>query len=224
MIGYLEKHPDRRLVVDARPMETIPGTPLRTDKSEMKHLYPDAIEEIDPAFPEPRGRPLETSVWFDANNAHDMKTRRSIEGIMIYVGRALIKAKSQRQGTIAASTYGSEIHSGRTASEWALDVRYLARSFGLNILDPTLCFGDNRGSLVNVTDPNSPLRQRSYGISYHTARECEAADVTIRRHVISEENKSDGQTKALNRTAHNKLYKSGGPVFCENGTVLPRDI
>ena len=44
MIGYLEKHPDRRLVVDARPMETIPGTPLRTDKSEMKHLYPDAID------------------------------------------------------------------------------------------------------------------------------------------------------------------------------------
>ena len=181
----------------------------------MKELYPDAEEEIDPKFPEERGKPIQTSVWFDANNAHDKNTRKSISGINTYVGKTLVKSKSKRQGSIASSTYTAELHAGRTASEEAMDLRYLLRSLGIPMIGPTLLFGDNQGSIVSVTDPKSQLNKRNVGISYHTSRECEAAGITIRYHVGTKSNISDGQTKGLPGPDHYRLYKPDGPIFCK---------
>ena len=135
---------------------------------------------------------------------------------MVYVGRTLVKSFSKRQGSIASSTHVSEINAGRTASEEAMDTRYLLRSLGLNLDGPTLVFGDNETSIKIVTDPSSPLKKRNVGISYHTARECEAAGITKRYHVASADNRSDGLTKALNGSKHCMLYKNGGPVFVEH--------
>jgi hypothetical protein len=76
-------------------------------------------------------------------------------------------------------------------------------------------FGDNKGSLQNVTDPSIPLNKQNVGISYHTARECEATKITKRYFVNSEHNTSDGQTKPLKPVPHYTLYKAGGPIFCK---------
>ena len=45
--------------------------------------------------------------------------------------------------------------------------------------------------------------------------ECEAAEITKRYHVRSEDNLSDGLTKPLNPSMHYNLYKDGGRVFCK---------
>lgn len=91
--------------------------------------------------------------------------------------------------------------------------RYLLRSFGVKIDKPTIKFGDNLASIKSTTEAESPLNQRHIGISYHTARECEAADITRGRWVCSKENRADGGTKALSRQAHHELYKDGGAIF-----------
>ena len=217
IVGYMKRHPDRRIAVDSRPME-LPASakPMRSDSEKMKEMYPDAKEEIDPKFPAPRGKPISTTVIFDANNAHDKASRRSIEGYMTLVGRTLIKGKPRRQTSIAQSSYLAELHAGRTASEEAMSLRYLLRSFGVKIDGPTKLLGDNEGSLINVTEPNSTMAKKHVGVSYHTSRECEAADITRRYHVATNENSSDGLTKALNSTCHYQIYKPGGPVFCVN--------
>ena len=215
LLYYLRRFPDKRITVDASPMPSCKSARCfsKDRRSTLQALYPEAVEEIDPKFPQPRGEPLQTSVWFDANNAHDKKTRKSVEGYMLFVGSTLVKAKSKRQGSIASSTYVSEIHAGRTASEEVMDLRYLLRSLGMKLDGPTLAYGDNESSIKSVTEPESPLNKRHVGISYHTARECEAANITTRFHVKSEDNLSDGLTKALPNYSHYKLYKDGGPVF-----------
>ena len=186
----------------------------------MRTLYPDAVEEIDPKFPPLQGKPIQTSIWFDANFAHNKKTRKSCEGYILYMGSTLVKAKSKRQGSIASSTYVSKIHAGRTAAEEVMDLRYLLRSLGLNLDGPTITYEDNESSIKSVTDPASPLNKRHVGISYHTARECEAALITTRYHVDTHDNLSDGFTKALKPCSHYTLYRDNGPIFCKPVHVL----
>ena len=218
VVGYLQKYPDKRIDVDSRPME-IDGETMKLmseSKDVLQHLYPDAEEEIDPKFPSPRGRPIQTSVWFDSNHAHDQVTRRSIEGTMVYVGRTLVKSKSTRQGAIAAATYGAELRAGRTASIEAMGIRYLLRSLGIALEGPTILLGDNESSLKSSCIAKSPLKERHLGISYHTARECEAAGITKRYYVKTDHNRSDGLTKALGKISHRNAYHVGGPIFKRN--------
>ena len=132
---------------------------------------------------------------------------------MLYVGSTLIKSKSNRQGGITASTYGVELHVGRTATEEALSVRYLMQSLGIHLDGPTILLGDNESSLISVTNPKSSLSQRQRGISFQLSRESKAASATTRYHVKSEANISDGLTKALESSAFQWMYKSGGPIF-----------
>ena len=215
VIGFLRRFPDKRIAVDSRPLASLPGKSVSgQDPQALKELYPDAAEEIDPLFPQPRGEPLQTSIWYDANNAHDVITRRSIESYLMYVGRTLVSSKVKRQGSIAQSTYISEISAGRTASEVAMDTQYLIRSLGARLDGATHAFGDNEASIKSSTIPSSALKHRHIGISYHTARECEAAGITKRRWVPTDTNQSDGGTKALVKTKFTNLYGVGGPIFC----------
>ena len=48
--------------------------------------YPDAAEEIDEGLPEPRGNPISSTVYFDSDHTHDQVTRRSVSGIIVFVG------------------------------------------------------------------------------------------------------------------------------------------
>jgi len=49
-------------------------------------LYPDIFEELDKDFPAPRGTPLDSAVYFDSNWAHNEVMRRSISGIISFIG------------------------------------------------------------------------------------------------------------------------------------------
>ena len=212
VFAYLSNFPDRRIPVDARPMDESIGRKMKGARESMLKMYPDAFEEIDDSHPEPRGEDLETSIWFDANNAHDQLSRRSISGIIAFLGRTMIKGYSRRQTSIASSTYTSELHAGRTASEEAMSLRYLLRSLGIRISRPTILLGDNEGSLKNTCEANSALKKRHVGISYHVSRECQAAGITERRHVSSQENRADMCTKALSSSSILAQCQNG--IFC----------
>ena len=49
--------------------------------------YPHAKEEVDPKLPIPYGvKPLDIVILIDADYAHDLITRRSLTGMLVYVG------------------------------------------------------------------------------------------------------------------------------------------
>ena len=86
--------------------------------------YPEAKEELDKGFPPSFGPPLQTSIMVDSDHAHDKKTRRSLTGMLIYVGSTPVAWTSKRQATVASSTYAAEYSALRSATEEAIGLRH----------------------------------------------------------------------------------------------------
>ena len=117
------------------------------------------MEEIDEGLPEPRGAPISTTVYFDSDHAHDLVTRRSVSGVIAFVGLTPISWTSKRQGTIETSSYSAKFCAGRLACEEAITIRYMFRSLGAT----ALC-GENLGMIMSSTNPDSELKKKHVAI------------------------------------------------------------
>jgi hypothetical protein len=106
VFGYLKKRPNRRIVVDSRDPRFINCEEdfKMNYVEELCEAYPDAYEEVDANLPEPLLDELAITVFVDSDHAHDKVTRRSVTGMMIFVGRTPIFFSSKRQGAIETST------------------------------------------------------------------------------------------------------------------------
>ena len=165
VFGYLKKHPNRRILVDSRPL--IIDDPSLQDTSfhyDFMEDYEGACEDEECNFPEPFGEELDTSVFWDADHAHDLVTRRSISGIFGFIGSTPVFWKSSRQGCIASSTYCSEFIAMRTAVEETISMRYMLRCFGVPITKPTRMYGDNKSVLDSVNLPQSEMKKKHIAI------------------------------------------------------------
>ena len=86
MFGYLKKNPNRRIVLDSRPLlvdDTLKQSSFHPD---FLDDYSNATEEVPEDLPEVMGEMLETSIFFDADHAHDRRTWHLISGIIVFVG------------------------------------------------------------------------------------------------------------------------------------------
>jgi len=79
-------------------------------------FYGDLKESIPSNAPPPRGNPVQTTAFVDANHAGNQITRRSHTGILIYCNSAPIFWYSKAQSTVETSTFGSEFVALRIAS------------------------------------------------------------------------------------------------------------
>ena len=90
LFGYLKKFPNRRIVFDSRDIDF---SHILDDTAKLRpdflQDYPDAGEEVDD-FPRAFGKTMQTTVCCDANHAYDKMTRRSITGILGYVGHTVV--------------------------------------------------------------------------------------------------------------------------------------
>jgi hypothetical protein len=208
LFGYLKKHPNRRILLTSDPLQV--DEALKTDSFNPDFLedYPDAVEEIDSSFyPVPKGDELETSIFFDSDHAHDKVTRRSITGIIIFVGSTPVQWRSSRQGCIATSTYCAEFMAMRTAVEEAIALRYMLRCLGVPVSAPTNLYGDNFGTIQSATIPDGELKKKHIAISYHYVREAIAARIVNAVWIKSYENFADLCTKALGRHVFSDLVQ-----------------
>ena len=107
--------------------------------------------------------------------------RRSITGLIGYVGRTPVLLISRRQGAIATSTYSAEFMDLRAATEEAISLRYMLLCLGVPIsnngLSPTRIFGDNLSVIQNARNPHSCLLMKHVALSFHFVREGIAAGV-----------------------------------------------
>ena len=74
----------------------------------MKYYYQDSIFEDLLNAPHPFGFSVEVNIFVDASHADDKLDRKSVTGILIYVGDMLIKSISRRQRSVATSTFSSD--------------------------------------------------------------------------------------------------------------------
>ena len=202
-----KKNPNRRIVLDSCPLFVDDELKKNSFHPNFLEDYPDASEDIDPSLPAPHGPELTTSVFFDADHAHDHVTRRSITGIIVFVGStALVLWQSKRQGCIATSTYCAEFVSMRTAVEEAISIRYMLQSLlGFPVTELTDLYGYNFGIIQSAEVPEGELKKKHIAVSYHYVREAITAKIVNIWWCRSHENFTDVCTKALGTTLFTDL-------------------
>ena len=155
IFGYLKTVAHKVIAIDSRPMHFARASPDFTKlRPDFLKDYPDAYEELDPSFPKPFGPCLQQTFLVDSDHAHDKVTRKSLTGLIGFVGSTPVIWFSRRQGSIASSTYAAEFSALRTATEEAINMRYMLRCLGCNIggagAIPTRIFGDNFSVIQNA--------------------------------------------------------------------------
>lgn len=203
VFGYLKKRPNRRYIVDSQDPRIIEnGAEGLVDQdlsAALRTHYPDSEELLDPATPVSLFDELTITAFVDSDHAHDKLTRRSITGLIIFVGRTPVFYQSKRQGAIETSTYGAEFIAMKTAVEEVIAVRYMLRCLGVKVSRPSHILGDNRSVIINATVHSSLLKKKHVAIAYHLTREATAARIVHPLKTKSEWNFSDVLTKALPR-------------------------
>ena len=216
VFGYLRTFPSGETLVNTRKMDH------SEYKSELPpawtEFYPDAGEVIPTNAPEPLKMEGQITIYVDADHAHDVVTRRSVTGIMVFINRTLVRYISKRQKTVETSTYGSELVAARIATEIAMEYRYALRMLGIQVNGPCQMFGDNNSVVLNTTLPSSMLKKKHNSVAYHMVREAVAGKIIKFNHIPSEENYADVLTKPLPPAVFHRLVRpilfirSGSPI------------
>jgi hypothetical protein len=194
IFAYLNCHERSRIVLDGRD-------PI-VDESRFRanvwtQYYPDAVEEIPPNVPLPRGLPVFITVHCDADHAGCRVTRRSHSGILIFIQGAPIIWYSERQNIVESAVFGSEFIALKTAVEQVEALRYKLRMMGVPVDGPANVYSDSESVFKNFAFPESTLKKKHNAICYHKAREAQAAGVIRIAWESTDTNLADMLTKCL---------------------------
>ena len=159
---------------------------------------------------------------FDEENGNTLRgdaikkevTRKSVSGILMFANNTPVKWFCKRANTVETSTYGSELVSGRLATEMSMEMRYKLRMLGVPIDGEVTMYGDNMGVIQSTSVPSSVLKKKHNSIAWHRLREAVASGVVDLIHVRSEWNLSDALTKGLGPIVYERLVK---PLFTRTG-------
>ena len=153
--------------------------------------YPDAVEDIPPDKPCPRGNLCTLTCYVDADHARDKLTRRSVTGVLILLNNTPITWYSKCQKTVESSTYGSELVASRIAVEMIISLRYFISMLGCQLEPSSMLLGDNMAVVLNTTIPSSALKKKHQACNYHKVRESIAGGFIKFAHIRSEDNMAD---------------------------------
>jgi hypothetical protein len=96
-------------------------------------VYGDVKEIIPTDIPEPKGKYVTLSHYFDANLYHDMVTGRSVTAILHFLNQTPMDWYSKKQATVETATFGSEFIAARTTIDQIVDLRTTLRYLGVPI-------------------------------------------------------------------------------------------
>jgi len=197
VFGYLKKWEKGSIIIDPKYPDHSQFDVA--DYDQWKEFYPDAEEMIpgDDERPRPTGPRPRITVYKDSDHAHDLVTRRSVTGVLLFINNTPVKWISKRQKTVETSTYGSELVAAKVATELILEYRYSLRMMGAEPDGPALMIGDNNSVVLNCTMPSSVLKKKASACSYHRVREAIACGILKFTHIPSDMNYADILTKPL---------------------------
>ena len=118
-------------------------------------IYHYVFEEIPKDAPEPLGKPVTTTTFFDANFLHDLITGRSVTAVLHFFNQAPGDWYSKRQATVENASYGSEFVAAKTATEQIVDLRQTLRYLGVQIKSKAYMFGYNKSVVTISMVPHS---------------------------------------------------------------------
>ena len=80
IFSYLSTHERSRIVMDDSYFPH-----KESEKPDWSQFYPDARDNIPPDMPEPRGKPVQQTMFVDASHAANVVTRQSRTGVLIFL-------------------------------------------------------------------------------------------------------------------------------------------
>jgi hypothetical protein len=96
-------------------------------------VYGDVKEIIPMDIPEPKGKYVTMSHYFDANLYHNMVTGRSITAILHFLNQTPMDWYSKKQATVETATFGSEFIAARTTINQIINLRTTLHYLGIPI-------------------------------------------------------------------------------------------
>ena len=183
----------------------------------VKHLYRYLKGTINFAMLYRRGEESNLRGFTDADWAADAHDRKSTTGYVFFLGNTPITWNSRKQPTVALSSTESEymaITEGAKEAVWLR--RLLSEIHAINAHTPTTIHGDNQDSLNLAHNPIFHGRTKHIEIKHHFIREkIQTGEIDLKFTPTSEQ-LADILTKALGRTAFERLREQLGLVQIES--------
>jgi hypothetical protein len=150
------------------------------------------VKEIIPTdIPEPKGKYVTLSHYFNANLYHNMVTGRSVTAILHFLNQTLMDWYSKKQATVETATFGSEFIAARTTINQIVDLRMTLRYFGVPIQEKSYVFGDNKTIIDASLTPHAKLHKRHNALSFHCVQEAVASKYVTIFHLLGGYNPAD---------------------------------
>jgi hypothetical protein len=147
------------------------------------------VKEIIPTdIPEPKGKYVTLSHYFNANLYHDMATGRSITAILHFLNQTPMDWYSKKQATVGTATFGSEFIAARTTINQIINLRMTLCYLSIPIREKSYVFGDNKTVINASLTPHAKLHKRHNALSFHHVREAVASNYVTVFHLLGKYN------------------------------------
>ena len=155
-----------------------------------------------PAFP--TFDPDELVGILDAAHATDLKTRRSVTGIALFYGGAVVAWKSRLQATVSTSSTEAEFLAAVHCAKMAIHLRSVLRELDALKEGPTRLLIDNEAALKVVNENRPTNRVRHIEIQHFAIQQWREQKLVVMEHLPGIINPSDDLTKALGWILHGR--------------------
>ena len=164
-------------------------------------------EDVPTDAPTPKGKPVVSTTFVDANLMAELLTGRSQTGILHLLNKTPVDWFSKLQPNVETATHGSEFVAARIGVDHIVEIRNTLRFLGVPIKGPAHMFGDNLAVVNSLTMPAGKLQKRHNLLNYHRVREAQAAGICSFFHMDGRHNPADILTKPMTSREWFKLMK-----------------
>ena len=155
------------------------------------YIFQTTKEHNDPQLP---------YVLVDSDWGGNVKTRRSVSGIVIMMAGAAVIYKTILQRVIALSSTEAEFYALSEAGKLTLYVRSILNELGMPQHNATSMYEDNKGCLHMTQNQKPTKNTRHVDLRHFAVVDWVSQDLLAVKKICTSDNSSDTLTKSLGRT------------------------
>lgn len=164
---------------------------------------PLSMDPSLPTFPS-TDDPTELLGYVDAAHATELKTRRSVTGLVFTLCGGAVAYKSKIQPVVATSSTEAEFYGAVHAAKIAKYLRSVLSQLGYPPKKATKIFEDNKATIMMINANRPTERSRHIDIQWYAIQEWRANSEIIMTFIPGIINCSDSFTKGVGPTLHHR--------------------